>query len=290
MATSPIDQFARRYFLFKLTGADGILRTSAGTIEPDKRKAAKAVRGLLAEGYVEISTAHEGEYVITSRAYDAVRAEKPTFPVETRAYDFDRKPGILWSVVCDNASPTAVAHGKYIAEHADEYRLFAWDEFKNEVIEEFSPSDRTKLRENFFGTNSTRRTLLVTDTAYTEARNKFLFDKRVKNVVVRNLANGLAECGLIEGVDADVFNTREDDERHGFFGNVGPSFGPDPSKWAEEAAKILAACRKEIAEATRKANVLVTMQARMQEFGGWDKFLAEHERLCIEAVKQRASK
>ena len=48
MATAK-EEFARRYFLCKLTGAEGVLRTSASSIEPDGRKVNAAVRALFAE-------------------------------------------------------------------------------------------------------------------------------------------------------------------------------------------------------------------------------------------------
>ena len=134
-----------------------------------------------------------------------------------------------------------------------------------------------------FGDRSTRYTLLVTDAAYTQARETFIFNKRVAYVRARNLAWGLGKLELTADVDADVFGTSDGT---GFFGRSDPAFGHDPSKWSAEADATVKACRAQIAEATRKANVIVAMQGRMQEFGGWDKFLAEYERLCVEAVKK----
>jgi hypothetical protein len=284
MATT-IETFARRYFLFVLTGAGGVLRTSASTIEPDKRKTAKAVRAMLAEGYVENSTKHADEYIITRLAYNQIIAEKPTLPANTKAYDFGERPGVEFSDSLD--AGLSMPGKKYIIEHADEYTCFTWDTFRKEVIgEAFSPRDQMLVRETIFGERSTSRALLVTDAAYTQAVETFKFEKKLSYVRERNLAWGLGKLKLVADVDADVFATSDGKE---FFGRHDPAFGHDPSKWGAEADVILKACRGQIAEATRKASAVIAMQGRMQEFGGWDKFLAEYERLCVEAVTKEGA-
>jgi len=283
MATAK-EEFARRYFLFKLTGAEGVLRTSASSIEPDGRKVNAAVRALFAEGYVTSSKEEPGEYVITSLAYDQLLAEKPTFPVNTQAYNFEEKPGVNFTDSLD-AKGLSMAGKKYIVENPGEYTCLVWDAYVKQVIgEPFKPSDQARMHETIFGDRSTRYTLLVTDAAYTQARETFIFNKRVAYVRARNLAWGLGKLELTADVDADVFGTSDGT---GFFGRSDPAFGHDPSKWSAEADAMVKACRAQIAEATRKANVIVAMQGRMQEFGGWDKFLAEYERLCAEAVTKK---
>jgi len=289
MATAR-EVFARRYFLFRLTGAEGVLRTSPSSIEPDGRKVNAAVRALFAEGYITSSAEHPGEYVITSLAYDQVVAEKPTLPVDTQAYGFGEKSGVYFTDGINSyggrdATGLSMAGQKYIIENPGEYTCLAWDTYAKKVVgEPFAPSDQERMRETVIGARSTSRALLVTDAAYTQAVETFKFNKRVEYVRARNLAWGLGKLDLTADVDADVFATSDGT---GFFGRSDQAFGHDPSKWSAEADATVKACRAQIAEATRKANVIVAMQRRMQEFGGWDKFLAEYERLCAEAVTKK---
>jgi hypothetical protein len=274
------EKFARQYAFHLLTRGPITLNISA--CEKDGRKRGAVLRMLIGEGWVTKNAAGE-TFDITSLAYDQLVAVKPTFAVNKSN---DRAPGVLflarWG---EGNSDLSVANIKYIFEHAKDYTLFAFHTFKREVIGEvFSPADADRIRDTLYSEPSSSLVLLISDEEHTAAHDKLLFDQQLARVMANNLANGLLEYKLIDGADKDAFSSRNKDNF--FLGAETNVFGQDPAKWQQEAEEILAACREKIAANTRKANAIVAMQARLAEFGGWDKFLTEYEALCMAAVKK----
>ncbi len=244
----------------------GVSRWVASDVDSDGRSRARTLRAVLAEGWLQEDADAERAgspfYVVRDEVVNEVVASKPDL-VALKKLDSmaDYMLREVRGALVDELSTEAL---RYVAEHMSDYRFFdAWGK------------DRTAELDSYW------RELYVRDDAFDAALAALLDKARLVTLTKANLAWGLVSAGAAREEDKDVFKA-------GPFG--GPTFSDDPDKWGQDAERVAASLREDIARAQSKLDAVVKADAFVRGQGGWDKFVAEYRVRLAEALKEEEAK
>lgn len=239
----------------------------------DGRSRERVVKTLHARGYLTLSA--DNILLVTAQAYNEISPTKPDLVGKLDptwdAYYLERCRGVFWASL---SSPEK----KYIIEHAADvgYRFI-----------NYNPNwPAARMKYVAIGDCDQSDNLYVYDPEFDAERDRRLFEFAVKDAIGRNLSWGLEGQKLIDPVDADCFR-QSGDSRNFLYADI-MRFSADPEKWHEELVKQVHECRESIAVMTRRANVLLITQAKMDEAGGWKQFTEKYDaRIREELIKEK---
>jgi hypothetical protein len=254
-------------------------------IEPDKRKQKKAMRELVAAGYLD--TFDDGCFDATSKAYDE-------WPRE----DFDLIA--MWDAVgnkrwCERESrfmkfilfqdltrgqqkATMIVPGVRfrLCQRGPLYYHTLFDPSAH-LSDPVAPGpDVAKMkkwmydRPEFKDRRMSDDYELVVETDELIAHANAAIEKdRFDKLFVRNLAWGLVKCEVATSEEAELIKP----QASGFMSERSEGYlGTDPLKWGDELHEAIVDCREKIDALQRNLIAMSAIEARVHAFGGWDVF------------------
>lgn len=284
MDPSTLKQLQEIIIHSKLYGLPEARDRKANEFESDKRKVAKAVRELLAAGYLALEKpAADGEeprYTVTTLAYDHLAAVEPSLSARcfrrvdqyadtpnTRVtvQDIDKCKGVGWDEL-------TLGEKKWVVEHPADYRFFTWNpNWPSEKLAYHTFGDRETWKERW-GYN---RDLYVTNNALDEERERRMYDCEFKYIRSRNLAWGLKKAGItVEGVKfGDLIEHESDDPFHRSY----VRFSLKPEEWEQNLEENIDKLSVRIANDAKRIGQYIKMQTAVNKAGGWAAFLQKYD-------------
>jgi len=248
---------------------------SPDDIERDKRSLNKSIREVVKMGWLklmptETAAEHREYYAATEELLNSVPGTKPDLARHSELSSPHRFSGRYEAEKFKGPAleRLSISELRYVAEHPADYTWF--DQWERPVD-----------RDTYFGST------YLQDEDLRAAQRAVVLAMNIAEASGKNLAWGLKTAGMIEDVDADIFQTSDPGNS---FGHRNPHFGNKPEKWGEDAERMIKELRERIARDTRHVNALVRADSNVHGHGGWDKFVEEYKDRLDKAVTAREAK
>lgn len=285
----------------KLRNADGKPVTIGFELTRDGRKMPKLLRELRDEGYITDGTIPgwdgkpgSARYPLTDLAYNQVAATEPNlFEAYLRSeryirWDRFRSEGIALPAMVSVES-FSTSEKKWLYENRESLKFYV-------AVLQYKP-DFVQVQigtEDYYKAMDDKRFRYVSDALYvgSDSLQKQVDDhsrsETITRVVRENFGPGLAHLGILPAEDAK--RVKESSNDHFGFNTSGLYFGKTSEKWADEVKGNIDAHVKELAEVTKRLQILLVIQGGVENYGGWDKFLADYRAACVETVDEALAK
>ncbi len=124
--------------------------------------------------------------------------------------------------------------------------------------------------------------LMVTDSSFIEAKDKLLSEKEFHKLRRHSFLFGLEKLELISREHASFSNLEAATK---IFGTTTDALD-DPNKWDHYISNKINDLQSSIDEQVKLLNSLTTINDKISNYGGWEKFIADYD-CCIRDTLQK---
>lgn len=257
----------RQAIVAKLRGEDSA-RTSSRYVESDGRKRLRAMRDLVAAGYLAPRASGDGyDYSVTPAVYASIPAARPDLVVQLPAEEIARQlarhevlPAVPWAKL-------SCGEQKWIIEHPADYRLGYVDpSWLQHWMPVSAPASALECAPRF------RSELYVADDAlaahYADAAVRYW----EAHYAVHGLPWALETLAHVPAHQAKMFAPSSERSP---FDMSGIHMRTDPARWEHDLDDARDAIKEHIARLQDRLDLVNEVQAAVRALGGWDKFRAD---------------
>jgi len=254
---------ASKYLKFLVNGKLSEISFEVKQLEHDGRKGRKFQREALSDGYIARMLA-EDKFLVTHKAYSEIEPHRPNLeqhcPVDN-AVKHMHYIGVEFDGL-------GLPERKYIFLHPEEYTNYLYDSY-NRSSKEITLGDQDAWNASFVRYNIMHR---VADAAYKKKLEEVRFSVKLEEMKAENFVWGLETFGIIASQeDCAYLNT--------YLQTL-------PNDWGTRLLTTRDALVEQCNRSTKTIQVIEQTLQRLNEFGGWDKFLAAYNSAILRKMEQ----